>query len=487
MTNRRLTKHRTGHLYKRDRQGNEIPAGDPRHGTYYLQYRVNGKKVRQSLKTSERDVAERKRLEIMSPHLVADEKQVLVTTVHRLDQVSQKQREIEQRNGRVTIANAWQHFLDAPNRPDTGKATLHIYELQYARFAKWMASAHPDAALLDGVSLRVANEYAGSLKKSGLAPGTFNKHVRLLMLVFKVLKHEADIGSNPWESITRLKDVPQSRRELTSDELAVVVHTASGELHTLFALGTYTGLRLGDCATLRWSEVDLARALIMRVPSKTARSKGKPVHVPIHPDLARILARVRRDKAPRVLPASRRRGTRAPTSTPDFVLPQTASEYLRRTDAVTDRIQKHFINCGIQVHKQGTGKVQLTRKGGKYRSKGKRAVVEVGFHSLRHTFVSLCREANAPMAVVEAIVGHSNPAMTRHYTHVGDVAASSAVAALPSLGLGGVTDSPALPASRIATVPADKVREIAKALTPDNVTEIQAQLMKLADTGSESG
>jgi integrase-like protein len=52
---------------------------------------------------------------------------------------------------------------------------------------------------------------------------------------------------------------------------------------------------------------------------------------------------------------------------------------------------------------------------------------------LRHTFVSLCRESNAPLAVVESIVGHSNPSMTRHYTHVGELAAGRAVAALPSI------------------------------------------------------
>jgi UDP-glucose 4-epimerase len=37
------------------------------------------------------------------------------------------------------------------------------------------------------------------------------------------------------------------------------------------------------------------------------------------------------------------------------------------------------------------------------------------------------------LAVVEAIVGHSNPSMTRHYTHVGELAAGQAVAALPYL------------------------------------------------------
>ena len=37
---------------------------------------------------------------------------------------------------------------------------------------------------------------------------------------------------------------------------------------------------------------------------------------------------------------------------------------------------------------------------------GKRAVVEVGFHSLRHTFVSLQAESGTPQTVVQAIVGH---------------------------------------------------------------------------------
>ena len=88
---------------------------------------------------------------------------------------------------------------------------------------------------------------------------------------------------------------------------------------------------------------------------------------------------------------------------------------------VTDMVQRHFKACGITLHKPGTGK------------DGKRAVIEVGFHSLRHTFVSLCRESNAPLAVVECIVGHSSPAMTRHYTHVGELAAGRAVALLPSV------------------------------------------------------
>jgi hypothetical protein len=102
----------------------------------------------------------------------------------------------------------------------------------------------------------------------------------------------------------------------------------------------------------------------------------------------------------------------------DYVLPETAALYNHRTDMVTDLIQRHFKTCGITLHKPGTG------------TEGKRAVIEVGFHSLRHSFVSMCRESNAPLAVVESIVGHSNPSMTRHYSHVGELAAGRAVALL---------------------------------------------------------
>jgi len=49
------------------------------------------------------------------------------------------------------------------------------------------------------------------------------------------------------------------------------------------------------------------------------------------------------------------------------------------------------------------------------------------------------------LSVVEAIVGHSNPAMTRHYTHVSELAAAHAVNGLPAI-MG--DPPPALPCPR---------------------------------------
>jgi hypothetical protein len=113
-------------------------------------------------------------------------------------------------------------------------------------------------------------------------------------------------------------------------------------------------------------------------------------------------------------------------------------------------------------------------------STGKRAVVEVGFHSLRHTFVSLCREANAPLAVVEAIVGHSNPAMTRHYTHTSEAAAGAAVAALPDIT--STSDAkPALPAADPAAILKSKLSALVETLTPANAVTVRAQMLALLE------
>ena len=100
------------------------------------------------------------------------------------------------------------------------------------------------------------------------------------------------------------------------------------------------------------------------------------------------------------------------------------------------------------------------------------------FHS--HTFVSLCCEANVPLAVVEAIVGHANPAMTRHYTHIGEAAASAAVAALPDIT--GAAE-PALLVGETVTIPVATLRELAEQLKPESANIVRAQLLEFVKLG----
>jgi integrase len=351
----------------------------------------------------------------------------------------------DEQNPPLAVAGAWRDYVAAPNRPDSGESTLRQYEFQYAAFSRWIQVKHPHIVTLREVTQQIAEEYASSLNHGKFTPSTYNKHLNLLTLVFRVLKNKARLTGNPWEDIQRKRITAQGRRELTIDELRNACQSATGELRVLLALGLYSGLRLGDCATLRWAEVDLPRNMIRRIPNKTARRNPKPVIVPIHPILKEMLETTTQEQ-------------RA-----EYVSPEIAALYMRRSDMVTDMVQRHFIACKIKPHKPGTG------------GKGKRAVVEVGFHSLRHTFVSLCRESNAPLAVVESIVGHSSPAMTRHYTHVGELAAGRAVAMLPSIMGDNAATAPRIPPEETLS----KARVIVEGMTAKNWREKRGELRAL--------
>ena len=111
---------------------------------------------------------------------------------------------------------------------------------------------------LRDVSKEIAEEYASSLNNEKLSPSTYNKHLNLLTLVFRVVKHKAKLSNNPWESpkrggyIQRKRMVTNSRRELTIDELRKICLAADGELRTLLALGIYSGFGKLGFATLQF-------------------------------------------------------------------------------------------------------------------------------------------------------------------------------------------------------------------------------------------
>lgn len=335
--------------------------------------------------------------------------------LNALEGVAAERREWEESLPALSIADAFAAYERSPVRPDSGERTMSDYRGYYKGLVEWLAENHPDVKELRQIGRAEAEGFAAHLKESRSA-GTFNKRVVLFRRMWAVLA-DADEGKqpmaedpadrpakltcNPWEKMRKMSSDIHSRRELTVEELGRVVTAAEGEMKMLFAIGIYTGLRLGDCCLLDWGETDLAKGIITVRPRKTRRKTGgKPVVIPIHPTLAQML-----DATP-------------PKARKGFVLPETAATYRRRSVTVIARIQRFFARCGIRTSSEDAHG---------------RARTDVGFHSLRHTFVSLSANAGTPLALVQAIVGHSNPAMTQHYFHENKEALVSAVKALPDV------------------------------------------------------
>jgi len=382
-----------------------------RGAVWYVSARAaNGKRLVQSTGTDDLDAAREYRDRILHPMKLKNERDRVVALQAQLGSIDQQLQRIKDSEAATTLSAGWQAYLDQQARPDSGPSTLEQYERLFEAFAAWMEANHPDVVEMRHVTQDHADEYAAQLQ-SRVSSGTFNRTLNVLSLVWRVLDRAARLaGVNPWKGITRKRHAAHSRRELTLAELQAVCSAATGEMRLLLALGVYAGLRLADAALLEWGSVDMVRRILSVIPVKTARRTQKRITVPIHPALLALLAET---------PEHRRKG---------HVMPGLAKRYWQYAGALSKDVIKLFQSCGITT----TVKVAGSTRGRP----------ECGFHSLRHSFVSLCAASGVPQSVVQALVGHGSPSMTMHYTHVGTEAAQNAVSLLPDV-TGGTTPPPA--------------------------------------------
>ena len=137
----------------------------------------------------------------------------------------------------------------------------------------------------------------------------------------------------------------------------------------------YTGLRMGDCATLQASNIDRKTWFLERVMAKT----GKTVRFPLHRSLKKWFGAVE-DGGP--------------------VFPALDSLYRRNPTWLSHRVRK----CMEQV-----GVVPEGSRPGQYCA-----------HCLRTTFASLCCTAGVPLAVIQSWLGHESQEVTRIYAQFTD-------------------------------------------------------------------
>jgi integrase len=324
---------------------------------------------------------------------------------------------------RLPIVDAWQAWLNNPKKRNPSPATVKMYRAYWGHdeakkhghrkvkngFKNWLAATHPEVTALHEVTPGLAEEYATHLWRSGIAPRTYNGTIKFLRSMFKVLRTRAGLAGDVWADISALENETQGRRNLTTEELTTVCAKAEGSLRYWLAIGLYTGLRLGDVVTLRWNELDFDKHVIKRIPNKTRR-KGKVITFPLHPVLEVMLRELKATAKPAAV----------------YLFPDDAGLHMKKGAAANSkRIQDHFIACGIKTTEE-TSSGHRTR-----------AIVRVGFHSLRHSFVSLCAANHVPQVAIQELVGHGSPAMTALYSHADEGQKATAIAALPAMSFSG--------------------------------------------------
>jgi site-specific recombinase XerD len=383
-------------------------------GNYCWQYRdtVTGKLKTKTLKDSEgKNVTDKKLAESFLKEEIKKYQELLNANTREKTLLELAENRKFIKKSRLKIDKVWELYLKNPSRPDSSDGTLGNYKRMWNKFANWLTVHYPSVSNLAEITEDIAKEYAQELWSSKLSANTYNYHIQALKLICKILKTEMGFDINPFDCITRKAEIKQTRKELTEKEVINLLDSFKNkklslpnkeEMRIMFNIGTWTGLRLIDCATMEWASIDFERNLINCMPEKTKRKTQKKVAIPIHPRL--------RDELETALS----------WKSDNFVLPKVAERYRRNATGIKQDVIKVFQFAGFDTTQNVKNGVQRKRKANIY-----------GFHSFRHSFVSFCAKAGIPLPVVQSIVGHGNPAITRHYIHIGENSVKQAINALP--------------------------------------------------------
>ena len=304
----------------------------------------------------------------------------------------------------TTTLEAYARAWLAQKKPEAADSTHRAYEHVISPLIDFLGDrAREDLADItksDLVNFR--NHFTGKIR-----PGRINFYVKVLRMLFRSAHRDGYLLDNPAAYLETVRDRSNERRRpFTVAEIRSVLTIADPEWQSLIRLGLYTGPRLADLALLTWSNVDLERGEIRLTTRKTDRRLTIPISGPLRKHLLSL-------SGPDDL------------STP--LHPKAFHAISKDGRAAT--LSNQFVGL---LYQAGLREAQ-THKGRGICRNAKRRASSLSFHSLRHTAVSLLKDAGIPQATVMELIGHDSEQMSALYTHVGREALEKAARVLPAL------------------------------------------------------
>jgi integrase len=295
--------------------------------------------------------------------------------------------------------------------PEVAASTLAFYKHTIGAFLAFLGEDADKG--IDGVTLAHLTGFRNDRLKR-VSARTVNHDLKGLRGIFKAAKREGLLIENPAENLDTVRvsaAEKKSRRPFTLSELRAVLDVAGDEWRSMILFGLYTGMRLGDVARLTWSNLDTLRGELRYVAGKT----GKVLVLPLAGPLADHVA---------ALPVPKEK---------DGPLHPAAWKVLETTGksgGLSNQFGALLAAAGLRM-----------KESHKSKDKGRdvaRDAKGLSFHCLRHTAVSLLKDAGIPASVVQELVGHDSAQMSEIYTHTGMEALTRAAEAMPNLQLGRV-------------------------------------------------
>ena len=259
---------------------------------------------------------------------------------------------------------------------------------------------HRAGASVEAVTPQHVKAFRDLHVKEGKSETTANLALKTLRSLFNDARRESLIPTNPAEAVKTFDVEKEARDVFTHEQLCALVAKAASEWKTSILLAYYSGLRLRDAVSLSWENVNFELRQIRYFPRKSNRGQARrpdwkkhvtgQLEVPLMPEVeAHLLSLPSSDD-----PAAK-------------LCPTLAAKSTGGNRGLSRMFQRVMAAAGIHsdrgVEKKGKGRQFKT----------------LGFHSLRHTFVSELANADVPADVRRQISGHSDEKIHERYTHLG--------------------------------------------------------------------
>lgn len=349
----------------------------------------------------------------------------------------------------LSVEAIWEAF-EKKNECAASQKRQKAYMRSLRNFVEWMKEHFPEVQKVSSVLPVHAQEYIADVRSRERSNSTKNEIIMVMKLVFRTLGQDYGIVENPFGEIKRLPAHQIPREAFTPEELDLIGKNATGWIKSLCLTAISTGLREGDICMLKKSSVNLEANYIV-IPR--TRKTGAPVEIPILPALRDHIVQ-QFDEHPES----------------EYVFPELMERY-----TVNNRIGRDI--------KRFFGEIGIVGARRKVEGYSKNLSVK-DIHSFRHTFVYLAAVAGIPFPVVQGIVGHVSPEMTKHYMN--HATRSAKMEYLARLPLYLTSSLPAAKKSARELTPERIARMIERA-TPENLPRLKARILALLRPTSGEG
>lgn len=243
--------------------------------------------------------------------------------------------------------------------------------------------------------------------EQGKSPSTANMVIKTLRIPLNLARRQGLLLTNPAEAIDLLESDGVTRDVFSVEQLKALIAAAEADWKGMILIGGTTGCRIGDAARMTWANVDLDNNVVRYHPQKKMRGTSKKRVIAIMlPELKGYLL-------------SHPVGKDQP-STPLF--PSLHARSVSGAHGLSLTFRRLMDDAGVQYEA-----LRDDVKG-----KGRR-FYNLGFHSLRHSFVSTLANLGVPEEIRRKLVGHSSVDVHQTYTHLEQKTLAKALKKFPRL------------------------------------------------------